>query len=516
MADVVRRHKLEPGPHRLRRLVRVRGPAAQCRAKPIVPCESSNTFLKSLVPSARWIDATALLYELRAVKTEQEIARLRVAQRVAAFGLEKFHESVAPGKTEAELAAVVYEACLDARRAASSSCGTSTCIRRFPAAPTLAAHGGRSSRPGRRRLRAGEIALLELAVCVDGFWADVTRVKVAGKPTALQQEVFAAVEAAQKAAMAAMRPGVEARVPHEAATEVLVEAGFEKYMVHLTGHGLGFRYHEPEPFLMPGNTMKLRAGHVCSVEPGLYGPGIRRHPSGRQRRRHGRRRGESDEDDEDDLLRHPPSPEAPMPETLLPGIAVTVLAGLIMGTSPWPLKLMRRFQYEHFAFVSMLVALVILPWAITLAFCPQPLAALGEVDGGVLLKANVFAFCWGIAQILAMLCFVRIGVSLTYGILCSIGAAVGVIVPMIVKASGVFQQAPDLLSTPGMIVMLGTLIMLVGVVLASLAARAARRCRSCSRKTIARIPSRRRFRRRAGDGGAGRRALGRLGIRLHL
>jgi L-rhamnose-H+ transport protein len=157
-----------------------------------------------------------------------------------------------------------------------------------------------------------------------------------------------------------------------------------------------------------------------------------------------------------------------MPE-ILSGIAITVLAGLIMGTSPWPLKLMRRFQYEHFAFVSMLVALVILPWAITLACCPQPLAALGEVHGGVLLKANLFAFCWGIAQILAMLCFVRIGVSLTYGILCSVGAAVGVMAPMIVKASGVFQQAPDLLSRPGMIVILGTLIMLLGVVLASLA-----------------------------------------------
>ena len=155
--------------------------------------------------------------------------------------------------------------------------------------------------------------------------------------------------------------------------------------------------------------------------------------------------------------------------TLLPGIVVVALAGLIMGTSPWPLKLMRRFQYEHFAFVSMLFALVVLPWAITLAFCPQPLAALGEVDRGVLLKANVFTLCWGVAQVLAMLCFVRIGVSLTYGILCSIGAAVGVIVPMVYKASGVFQQSPDLLSTPGLIIIAGTAIMLLGVVFASLA-----------------------------------------------
>ena len=111
-------------------------------------------------------------------------------------------------------------------------------------------------------------------MCVDGFWADVTRVKVAGKPNALQTDVFAAVRAAQKAALAAVRPGVEARVPHEEATRVLVSSGFEKYMAHLTGHGLGFRYHEPEPMLMPGNTMKLRVGHVCSVEPGLYGPGF--------------------------------------------------------------------------------------------------------------------------------------------------------------------------------------------------------------------------------------------------
>jgi L-rhamnose-H+ transport protein len=166
--------------------------------------------------------------------------------------------------------------------------------------------------------------------------------------------------------------------------------------------------------------------------------------------------------------------------SLLPGVAVVALAGLIMGTSPWPLKLMRRFQYEHFGFISMLVALVILPWAITLACCPEPFRALGKVDPRVLLTANAFAFCWGIAQILAMICFVRIGVSLTYGILCSVGAAVGVILPMVVKASGVFQASPDLLSKPGMIVILGTVIMLAGVVLASLAGAGRERIRNAS------------------------------------
>ena len=236
----------------------------------IVPCESSNAFLKSLIPSARWFDATSLLHELRATKTEGEIARLRVAQRVAGFGLEKFHESVEPGMTEAEIAAAVYTACLTRGVRLRQ-------VRHVNVFPQVSAgpNAERAWRPivttGNRRLREGEVALLELGVCVDGFWADVTRVKAAGKPTSLQRDVFAAVKAAQRAATAAIAPGVEARVPHEAATAVLVKAGFEKYVVHLTGHGLGFRYHEPEPFLMPGNTMKLKVGHVCSVEPGLYG-----------------------------------------------------------------------------------------------------------------------------------------------------------------------------------------------------------------------------------------------------
>jgi Xaa-Pro aminopeptidase len=237
----------------------------------IVPCESSNAFLQSLVPSARWTDATSLLYELRATKTQQEIARLRLAHRVAGFGLERFHATVTPGVTEAELAAVVYEACLT-RGVRLREARYINVYPQISSGPN--AH--RAWRPvvttGRRRLRNAEIALLELAVCVDGFWADVTRVKVAGRPTSLQQEIFAAVKSAQKAALAAIRPGVDARVPHEEATKRFIETGFEKYMVHLTGHGLGFRYHEPEPFLAPGNTMKLRAGHVCSVEPGLYDP----------------------------------------------------------------------------------------------------------------------------------------------------------------------------------------------------------------------------------------------------
>lgn len=149
------------------------------------------------------------------------------------------------------------------------------------------------------------------------------------------------------------------------------------------------------------------------------------------------------------------------------GVMITGLSGLIMGTSPWPLKLMRHFRYEHFALVSMVFALVVLPWLLTLGLCPHPWAAIAAVPTAVLWKANLFSLAWGVAQILALLCFVRIGVSLTYGILCGVGAGVGVVTPMVLKASGQFAQAADLMSAAGSVVLLGLVVLWVGVFLAS-------------------------------------------------
>lgn len=101
--------------------------------------------------------------------------------------------------------------------------------------------------------------------------------------------------------------------------------------------------------------------------------------------------------------------------------------------------------------------------------CPNPLAAFADVDLSILIKSNIFSLAWGIAQVLALLCFLRIGVSLTYGILCAIGASVGVITPMIFKASGSFAAAPDLTSEAGLTVLCGVAVMVVGVYFASLA-----------------------------------------------
>ena len=121
-----------------------------------------------------------------------------------------------------------------------------------------------------RRVETGDVVLLELATVADGYWSDLTRVQVAGSPTARQREVRLAVDAAVRAVAAAARPGVDGAAVHAAARTALAEAGLAGAFPHHTGHGVGFRYHEPIPLLHPRSTDILQAGMVFTIEPGVY------------------------------------------------------------------------------------------------------------------------------------------------------------------------------------------------------------------------------------------------------
>jgi hypothetical protein len=156
-------------------------------------------------------------------------------------------------------------------------------------------------------------------------------------------------------------------------------------------------------------------------------------------------------------------------ETVL-GISLVVIGGLIMGAGAWPMKLMRTFQFEHWWFLAMFFGLVLGPWAVTLVAFPQFFEALRDpVVQDALIKANILALCWGVANILCGLCYVRIGIALTQAILSGLGVSVVVLAPMIFKGSGQFKDAPGIATLTGMVVLTGVAVMLVAVVLASLA-----------------------------------------------
>jgi hypothetical protein len=155
--------------------------------------------------------------------------------------------------------------------------------------------------------------------------------------------------------------------------------------------------------------------------------------------------------------------------TTLAGALVVAAGGLIMGSSVWPYKLMRKYQFEHWWFVSGVTGLVVMPWTIALLGSRHPLQALCTLPVSAIVLGNLFALGWGIANILCGLCYYRIGVALTGAVLSGLGASAGAIVPMIFKGSGRFQDAPDLASPAGTAVVAGVAVLLAGVVFAATA-----------------------------------------------
>jgi Xaa-Pro aminopeptidase len=236
----------------------------------LVPAAPSHELLWAAFDGSELVDVSALLQAQRRRKTGYEIAKLRTASEISAIGLRTFERIVAVGISGVELAAAVERDIM----VDGTGYNGATRVRAFAqvaAGPEESAFGYRPNEISTvRRLADGDVALLELGVVVDGYWADRTRVRVAGKPTSEQLGIFDLVRQAQQAAIAAIRPGVTGGQVDEAARRVIRDAAYGEFFPHITGHGLGFRYHESAPILAPGAAERLQEGELTSVEPGIY------------------------------------------------------------------------------------------------------------------------------------------------------------------------------------------------------------------------------------------------------
>ncbi len=239
-----------------------------------VPSELTWRMVESAVEGATLVDATNLLMEQRAVKTDGELERLALANQVAGIGLERFAQALQPGRTDAEMVGLV-EAAIVSEGTRLAGVSRVRAFAQVSSGPDTA----RAWRPcvvsTDRAIEAGELVVLELGVVVDGFWADNTRTRVAGGEASDQQlEWHTIVTEAQQAAIEACQAGVPCAEVDRAARSVIEQHGLGPYFVHITGHGIGWRYHEPVPFVAPGNPEPLQDGYVHSVEPGLYQEGF--------------------------------------------------------------------------------------------------------------------------------------------------------------------------------------------------------------------------------------------------
>jgi Xaa-Pro dipeptidase len=126
--------------------------------------------------------------------------------------------------------------------------------------------------PGGRALAAGDLVLLDFGARHRGYSADTTRMAVIGEPDQQQRKVHQAVLDAHDRAIEVIRAGATCGEVDAAARTSLERAGLGDRFIHRTGHGLGLDAHEG-PNLEPGSPVRLEAGNVVTVEPGVYIPG---------------------------------------------------------------------------------------------------------------------------------------------------------------------------------------------------------------------------------------------------
>ena len=211
-------------------------------------------------PRATMASATGVTAGCRMIKSDHEIALMRLAAEVTLAAYEATHLAVKEGMTQQQVEELVQTA--HSRLGFSGEADVQ--VGEYSAFP----HG--SVTP--QIVREGTIVLMDGGCAVEGYQSDITRTFVLGKATDKMKSVFGIVQRAQSAALAAARPGVECGSIDAAARKVIVDAGYApdyKFFTHRLGHGLGMDGHE-WPYLVRGNATKLLANVTTSNEPGIY------------------------------------------------------------------------------------------------------------------------------------------------------------------------------------------------------------------------------------------------------
>ena len=207
-------------------------------------------------------DAAPLLARARAIKTEQELARLRIANEIAADAMEHVRGRLEPGMKESE-AAAIWQGYVHGQGTGRDDVELALPFSLVWAGKGIKTFTATADLP----VVEGEPVLFEIWVCADGYWADHTKNLVVGPLKPEYAELEEHLMGVYESALEFVRPGASM-----AELDVLVRdlLGFEPS--HPICHGVGARAHEPPyPHRAAGGTFE--AGMVLAVEPGVYWEG---------------------------------------------------------------------------------------------------------------------------------------------------------------------------------------------------------------------------------------------------
>jgi Xaa-Pro dipeptidase len=197
-------------------------------------------------------------------KDAVELAELRAAGAAIDRVHARVVEWLRPGRTEAQVAADIAAAIVEEGHVAADF--------------VIVGSGPNGASPHHsvsdRVIERGDVVVVDIGGPLpSGYSSDSTRTYAVGPPTEPDvEEAYAALQAAQQAAVDAVRPGVTCESVDAAARSVLTDAGLADRFIHRTGHGIGLDVHE-EPYIVGGSRLTLEPGMAFSVEPGIYTDG---------------------------------------------------------------------------------------------------------------------------------------------------------------------------------------------------------------------------------------------------
>lgn len=218
--------------------------------------------IKKHLPGRRFSPTTGIVTRLRMIKSSKEIKNITKAAMIADTAFRKIKKSIKTGVSEIDIASEL-EYIL--RRNGSKAHPFPTIA--ITSANTSLPHG----QPGMRKIKKGDLFLLDFGASYNGYCSDITRTVVVGKATKRQKKIYSLVLKAQLAALNAIKLGVPFKEIDKAARDIIREGGYEKNFGHGLGHGIGLEVHE-YPSVSYRSTDSVQNGMVFTIEPGIYIP----------------------------------------------------------------------------------------------------------------------------------------------------------------------------------------------------------------------------------------------------
>lgn len=217
------------------------------------------------LPARVLAPTSGLVSGLRMVKDPGEVRLISRALEIQQAALVASLGSLRSGMTELEFAAEL-EHQMKARGSTN------------PGFSTIVAAGANASRPhyhpGDAKIRRNDILLIDWGATWKGYHGDMTRTFALGRWPAPMKEVYKVVLEAHEAAAHALRPGRTGAEIDAVARAVIDKAGYGDRFSHGLGHGLGMNVHESPRLGKLAGADILEPGHVVTIEPGIYLPGV--------------------------------------------------------------------------------------------------------------------------------------------------------------------------------------------------------------------------------------------------